>query len=265
MPERARTLLVLHADPTLRLELSRLERAGISVLPASSWGGLRLAAGSTPATSVVLLDPYFGVAEGMPLACELPAFRRDFAYLPVIAAMTTLACRFRDLRTLGEWGIDEVISLEQEKLREVLPERLRAAGRPSFRALLDRELPPLASEGARPVVLAAAGLVAAGTATVPHLARALCMSGRTLSRRCQEVKLPPPRRLLAWMRVLLAVRLLDGEAGKQAQVAFCCGYSSPNALRTALVELMGVGPKGVCGADAFARALRLFAAELEVH
>lgn len=74
------------------------------------------------------------------------------------------------------------------------------------------------------------------------LARALYLSRITLLRWCRRSGLPVPRRLLVWMRVLLAAELLDNPGQSVLAVALACGYSSDRTLRRALYVAVGAGP-----------------------
>jgi AraC-like DNA-binding protein len=65
-------------------------------------------------------------------------------------------------------------------------------------------------------------------------------SERTLRRRFQDAGLPPLHRLLAWMRLYYAARLL-GDPGRSAEnVAAVLGFASVNALRNQVGRYLGV-------------------------
>ena len=72
------------------------------------------------------------------------------------------------------------------------------------------------------------------------LAASLRLSERTLLRWAEQADLPPPRRILAWMRVLLACELLDDPGQTVLSVAYTCGYASDSSLRRAVQEFTGV-------------------------
>jgi AraC-like DNA-binding protein len=208
----------------------------------------------------VIVDPYVEAQQqhGPPPALE--AFLRDFFYVPVIAALETRT-GFRDLLVLARWGLSEVISLDQEILPEAVRQRLRAIEgwglRSALRRSMPRDLPaPTAS------ILFAAADVAVIEGNTTSLARTLGVSRRTITRWCERAALPPPRRLLAWMRLLFAAELLDDWTRKVYQIALASGYSSDNALRTALEAFLERTPKELRREGAFETVSACFWEEL---
>ena len=63
--------------------------------------------------------------------------------------------------------------------------------------------------------------------------------GRTLSARCADLHLPAPRQLLGWMRVLLALAVLEEPGRTVMNVALCCGYNDNSALKRAIENFAG--------------------------
>jgi transcriptional regulator GlxA family with amidase domain len=114
---------------------------------------------------------------------------------------------------------------------------------------------------ARAILMAAAEVVATG-GQAQELARALYLSPRTLLRWCNRAELPPPRRVLAWMRILLATELLDDPGRTVSSVAHACGYSSDNSLRRALQDFLDTTPTTLRKDGAFSLASELFLREL---
>jgi AraC-like DNA-binding protein len=78
---------------------------------------------------------------------------------------------------------------------------------------------------------------------------------------CGRADLPQPRRLLAWLRILLAADMLDDPGRTLAAVARACGYSSDTALRNTLRTFLGASPTELRG-QAFQTAAAAFAREL---
>jgi AraC-like DNA-binding protein len=264
-----RPLIVLHRDELLRAHLRTAGRREFDMRCVDSWSDLHAAARSTQAIPVVVVDPYAGTAtlpgstsyDAGP-APALRTFLREFPYVPVVAALETRPARFRDIRTLGSWGISEIVSLDQEALGEAVSQRLRDVAGRAMKTLLATVLPPTMGFRAHEVLAAAAEAVTAGGGDARDVARTLFVSRRTLSRRCVESGLPPPRRLLAWMRVLLACELLDDPRRTVSNIAFVCGYSSDNALRLALGTFLGRTPRELRQAGALTSATRAFRGEL---
>jgi AraC-like DNA-binding protein len=115
---------------------------------------------------------------------------------------------------------------------------------------------------ARTLLMAAAEVVSMG-GRGRDLARSLHLSERTVLRWSERSGLPPPRRLMAWMRILLAASLLDDPGRTVLSVAFACGYSSDSSLRRAMQDFLGTIPTTLRREGAFSRASRLFLEELD--
>jgi transcriptional regulator GlxA family with amidase domain len=114
---------------------------------------------------------------------------------------------------------------------------------------------------ARTLLMAAAEVVSMG-GRGRDLARSLHLSERTVLRWSERSGLPPPRRLMAWMRILLAASLLDDPGRTVLSVAYACGYSSDSSLRRAMQDFLGTVPTVLRREGAFTRASRLFLEEL---
>ena len=90
----------------------------------------------------------------------------------------------------------------------------------------------------------------------------LYLSPRTLLRWCDRAELPPPRRILVWMRVLMAAELLDDPGRTVSSVAEACGYASVNSLRRALQDFLHTTPTMLRREGAFAIAAQAFLKDL---
>lgn len=234
-----RSILILHHHPVLTraVALAGLERA---TRPASDWAALRMAFRESGPGAVALVDPYAGSATGEP-ARELEALLTDYNYLPIIAAMPTRG-RHRDVVQLTRWGITEVISLDEENVAQALRQHLLRAEGWALRTTVRRLLPEGFPGRATALVLRAADVASAG-GNADDISRSLRVSRRTVSRWFRRSRLPAPRRLLAWLRLLRAARILDDTERTVATVARTCGYASDSNLRTALARFVGRSPR----------------------
>ncbi|HEX2204045.1 MAG TPA: helix-turn-helix domain-containing protein [Longimicrobium sp.] len=232
-----------------------------SFLP--DWDALRAAVSDAPPATLLIVDPYATAArDGGQLSSELRALLWEFPSATVVAAMEIRPGRSHDLRTLGEWGVTDIITLDEDDTHEAIARRLRAAtGRP-LSNLLQQCLPGSISGRARLLLMTAAEVVSMG-GRGKDLARALHLSERTVLRWSERAMLPPPRRLMAWMRILLAASLLDDPGRTVLSVAYACGYSSDSSLRRAMQDFLGTIPTTLRREGAFARASGLFLAELK--
>lgn len=261
MRKAVRPLLVLHADGTFRRKLDRLRYYGFTTQPVLDWVSLSSALASAPPAAVVLVDPYFGMLPRASLAPELARLRREFPSVTVVAAIFPRLGWISDVRALGEWGVSEVIDLSTEGTEEGIRRRLaNVRGRP-LRALLERVVELSAGSRTR-FILDTAVDVASTEGGPRELALALGLSPATLVRWCYQARLPVPRRLLMWIRILLAAEMLDDPGRSVLDVALTCGYSSDRALRRALHATVGAGATRMRSEGAFGVAAERFRAEL---
>ncbi|HET6230021.1 MAG TPA: helix-turn-helix domain-containing protein [Longimicrobiaceae bacterium] len=225
------------------------------------WEALRQAVTDAPPAALLIVDPYEGTHRDGQLSPELRALLWEFPSATVLAALQIRPGRSHDLRTLGEWGVTDIISLEEDDTSESIARRLRAAqGRP-LQNLLERSLPPSTSGKARMLLMTAAEVVSMG-GRGKDLARALHLSERTVLRWAERAGLPPPRRLMAWMRILQAASLLDDPGRTVLSVAYACSYASDSSLRRAMQDFLGTIPTTLRREGAFVRASRTFLEEL---
>lgn len=253
-----RRLLVLHADPVLRERLRKAATAGrFEITECGSWEELQDRAPREPSSCVIVVDPYAEMGRGRGPSPDLSAFLHRFPSLAVTAAMAVVPGRLDDVRRLGMWGVVQVIDLEEELATAAIVHRLdSAAGRP-LRSLLLRTLPSDTSGPAKSILSAAASVATDGGGG-EDLARMLYVTPRTVTRWCRKAGLPPPRRLLAWMRILLATELLDDPGRTVSDVALSCGYAADSSLRLALKNFLQRTPTALREEGAFRVASGLF-------
>lgn len=253
----ARPLLVLHGDEPFRERVRKVAGKEYTFQAVPDWLALEEAVRESPPSALVVVNPY---EEGSPRNGLSPALRSllvEFPSTAVFAAMEVTTDRFDDLRTLGKWGVVQVISIAHDDTPQSLVQRFRASqGRP-LKALIEQILPPDTPGRARAIMDAAAEVVAVG-GHGRDLARSLHLSRRTLLRWCERAELPPPRKLLAWMRILLACELLDDPGRTVLSVAHACGYSSDSGLRRVTQKFVGSSPTELRRRGAFARASKVF-------
>jgi AraC-like DNA-binding protein len=261
-----RPLLVMHPDAAFRERVRKACGNDYHFQAIPDWSDLEAAIRESPPAAVALVYPYElqstnGTKDTRTLAPQLKGLLTDFPSLAVLAALEVTPQRFDDLRTLGKWGVVQVISLDHDDTSYAITQRLRAArGRP-LRALIEQVLPPETSGRARAIIEAATDIVTAGQHG-SDLAKSLHLSRRTLLRWCQRAGLPAPRRLLAWMRVLLACELLDDPGRTVLSVAHTCGYSSDSGLRRITQKFLGASPTDLRDRGAFRAASTAFVDQL---
>jgi AraC-like DNA-binding protein len=255
-----RPLYLLHESVLLHQRLREVEAGAFRLARVAGWGELAAELARAPGTAVSIVDPRDPARPGE-LAGELRALLARFPAATVIAAFAVGPGHGEQLRTLLEWGVADVIALGREDTPAALARRVRAVQARTVHRLLKRALPRGVPSRARSLLTTAAETVAAG-GQAPELAAALGVNERTVPRWCQRADLPPPRRLLAWLRLLLAADLLDDEGRSVASVARACGYASEVSLKAALRQFMGAPPSELRRLGAFDTAARAFSQEL---
>src|SRR5215212_2729421 len=262
MVTNPRQLIVMHSNGAFRELVRRSTTHTFESTFLPDWESLRAIIPDAPPAALLLVDPYAsGTRDGLQLSQELRALLWEFPSATVVAAMELRPGRSHDVRTLGEWGVTDIIAIGEEDTHEAINRRLRAAqGRP-LQNLLQRCLPSSVSGRARTLLMAAAEVVSMG-GRGRDLARSLHLSERTVLRWSERSGLPPPRRLMAWMRILLAASLLDDPGRTVLSVAYACGYSSDSSLRRAMQDFLGTIPTTLRREGAFSRASARFLDEL---
>ena len=220
---------------------------------AGGWAELAAWAAAPGGGRIALVDPYFGgaFAEGeIRRLCErAPAVEvvalADFTGRPAADAFTLALLGVREIVCVsrGDAAARVAAALEAHLNRgamDAVVESLAA----TLPAAMRRWLPPalLSAEGAR---------------SVAELSRAALCSPRTLRRALGRAGLPTPEELLAWRRLLHAVRLLDD--GRSADsAARATGFSTGSALRKSLKRLTGLRPGELCRLGGFVALAALF-------
>jgi AraC-like DNA-binding protein len=256
-----RPILLYHPD---RLFVERMRRACAQRYHLSlmgSWQDLMTAAEAIPPHALVVVDPYEPGPRGETLSPTLQFLLGEFPSLTVLAALAVHPSAYEDLRMLGEWGITRVIVLDEEDTPTAIAMRLETATGRRLRYLVRQTLSD--QNGRAHAILAAASRTVVDAGGAADLARSLHVTTRTLLRWCRAAGLPAPRRLLAWLRILLAAELLDDPGRSIMGVALACGYSSDATLRQALKSFVGTTPKFLRREGAFAVVSKAFAADVK--
>lgn len=194
-----------------------------------------------------------------------PSFVRELVakagMVPVVAAMELDGGRAEMLAELWDAGISEVIDLRPPPTRERFVGELRAVHARPFKARLEAGLSPRVSMNALTLLRAAAEVVVDG-GNAAALAARVSARDRTLLEWCTREHLPPPKRLLVWLRMALAAALLEEPGHSINSAARGAGYAGDHSLRRVLRNELGVA----CASDprivTFAHVLERFNAEL---
>lgn len=247
-----RAVLVLVSP---RLDAVRELPAPYSVVRVDGWEDLRARLRTAPPSTFALVD---ADAPGGGLDGRVRELVARFPMNPVVALLDLEPGRVGDLRELLRWGVCEVVNFGVEGEPRAIAHRLgQAHARPLKRRLEAVAPRTLSQEGM--TLLYAAAEVAVDGGGAPELAGRLGARPRTVTGWCVREGFPPPRRLQAWVRLLLATALLEDPERTVIGAARACGYSNDHSLRRAMRELIGALPPRD---RAFAAAAAAFAAEL---
>lgn len=254
-----RPLLVLHHSQTVLSALGKITGPEYRLQILSSWAGLRAAILDSTPSAIVVVDPYLGAAHGPSASLRLLA--ADFPSVPIIGAVSVRPESTTDLLALAASGVVDFIAVGHDDTVDGLRQRLDQALARPFKSLLDGVLPEGTSARGRVLIERAAEVVVIGGSTV-RLAATIGVSRRTLLRWCYRAGLPSPRRLCAWLRMLLAAELLDDPGRSVLGAATTCGYASDSGLRRVMRTFLDTNPSDLREGDAFAAVATAFAAAL---
>lgn len=236
----ARRLLVL--DDTAFHPLP-FPAAGYRATRVLDWDALHAAVRRAPPSTAILVAP-FSASSGAPDP-KLRELLSAAPLLPVLVAVDLAASDPADVGVLLEWGVSEVVDVRLEGGPEALVPRFRAAHARPFKRRLEAGLSRYVSPNAMTLIRAAAG-VACDCGLSAELAGIFGVNERTLGKWCTAEGLPPPRRLLAWVRVLLGVALLEEGTRSWNNAARSTGYVDASGLRRVVA---GFVPPSQAGAD----------------
>lgn len=243
------------APSSPRLDVIRELPPPYAIHHVDGWEDLRARLRTAPPSTFVLVD---ADAPGGGLDERVRELVARFAMNPVVPVLELEPGRVDHLRELLRWGVSEVVNFPVETLPGAVAHRLAHAHARPLKRRLEALAPRTLSEDAMTLLYAAAEVAVDGGGA-PELARRLGARPRTVAGWCAREGFPPPRRLQAWVRLLLAAALLEHPERTVIGAALACGYSTDHSLRRAMRELTGELPPR---ARAFETAADAFAAEL---
>ncbi len=180
-------------------------------------------------------------AAGVSTEETVRALRARHPDLPVLGHAAARVGLSADALALARAGVHELVISGIDDVAGALRAALARAARRSSAERILADVAELVSADALPLVRYC--LEHAATApTVPEVARALGVSRQTLAARLRAARLPSPRELAVWCRLLLAADLLAGGGRTVDQVALTLDFPSSNAFRNVLRRYSGMGP-----------------------
>ena len=251
--------LVDHATRTALLlsdHFDHLSSVGrYRVRPCATWAELAQQAQHAPPSAVLLVraEPDDGALQALQMVM------RATPSVPAVVALSFRGGSARHLAAALEAGVSEVVNLDLERTFASMHPTLRRAHARPLKRRVEAQLPVWMGEHARTLLRAAAETVVDGGGR-EVLASIFAVQQRTVADWTAELGLPPPRRLLGWMRVLLALTLLEEANRTVRNVAESCGYSDDTALKRAVENFTGA--PSATRAQTFATAFEVFRDEL---
>jgi AraC-like DNA-binding protein len=243
------------AADVLRRAVQRDAACGVfhTVQRAQGWAELAAWAAQPGGGRLAFVDPYFG---GGFAAGEIRRLRERTPALEVVALADFTRCPPADAFTLAQLEVREIVCTAQPdaaaRVADALGTHLNRGAMEGMVQALAAKVPRAVHRWLVPVLLSARD-----TTSVAELARAALCSPRTLRRTLQGAGLPPPEELLAWRRLLHAVRLLDD--GRSADsVARTLDFSTGSALRKSLKRHTGLRPGELRRQGGFSALAALF-------
>jgi hypothetical protein len=230
---RARDLLILDC-PALR-GLRKVD--GAYVTRALGWDDLLEAVKIAAPSSAVVVQPFAEPGETRAdsrLTDLLDAAR----LIPVVAVVPFQSAYTGAVRTMLDQGVTDVADATLELTPAGIRPRLHAVHAQPLKQLVEPALSRFVSANARTIIRAAAEVTVDG-GTAVDLGDVFRSTERTVSGWGAREALPQPRRLLAWLRLVLALALLEAPHRSVARAAMGAGYSFDYALRRAIKDMLG--------------------------
>lgn len=247
--------VVLLGSP--RLAFVRELRGCFRVREVADWETLTKVLPSEHPTSVVVFDPYD--AAHVPCGAFWDVLQR-FPSVALVPAFEAHPERLDHMRAMIIGGVSEILNLDREDTAPLAAARIRSAFARPFKRRIDAALSTHVAVEARTILTAAAEVAVRGGGP-RELADAFSVRAKTLASWCTAHGLPLPRRLLAWLRILLAAHLLEDAGRTRVSVAAACGYRTDRSLRRIIQRF--VGPRS--GEPLFEAAVRAFNNELRQY
>lgn len=257
-----RSLLLVDISAELNRILSALPESGFALHPLT-WRSVEVALQRAQPNSILVVEPIEPVSPcgTFERIQAVQHVLRQNPFMPVVAVAKHPENNAEIYAALLQAGLTEWLDLGRECCALAVERRLRQAASVSVQRLLDRALATPLSSRTR-VLLGRASEIASAGGKMPDLARSLGVGKRTASRWLARADLPPPRRLLAWIRLLLVADFLDSGRHSLEAIARATGYSSGASVKTALRNMLGTTPNDLRSRGAFQTVASRFSEDL---
>lgn len=223
----------------LRLHVQRLRTAirdRHELRECADWSSLVTACDREP-VRVAIFDLF---AEPAPDVEALRALKQRLPRLTLVAYVTMSADRGHALFDAARAGIDGLVLAGEDDAPRPLLALIEAAESKSLGSLVRRSL-----DGVDPLVVDAVLLAVtrAHERLSPNgLARLLAQPRRAVTVRLGAAGFPPPQRLLAWARLLVAAHMLEDRHRSADRVAVILDFPSGSAFRNSCQRYLHATP-----------------------
>jgi AraC-like DNA-binding protein len=184
--------------------------------------------------------------------------RHGYPSIPVLAYCVVAQPNAADLLAVAQAGVTGLILRGVDDAGPALRSALETAEDACVARVAFERLSPLVKAPARPIVEYCLSH-ARYPLTVTSVSRALGMHRKTLLTRLALSRLPSPRVVIGWCRLLLAARLMEDSGRSLERIALELNYPSAAALRNMLARYTGLKAGELRDSQAFSRVLDAFA------
>jgi AraC-like DNA-binding protein len=249
-------IAALISDRTRREHLRVALQERHELIAAASWSEFLGACDRSPIVAAVIdLHDY-----AQPTFDALRQFRQRHGSTAMILYVASPPVPVQDVFEAGRFGFDAIIVAgdgdEPRAIQEII-ERAMARG-------VGELLRPVV--GAAPPVARDAALAAVARAyehlSPESLARLLGVRRRALTDRLADAGMPPPQRLIAWGRLIMAARLLEDADRKVDAIALTLDFPSGSAFRNACQRYLGCAPHEMRARGGAAYVIQAFASQI---
>lgn len=206
------------------------------VVACDDWGALLDTCERQP-VRVAVIDLFAGGSANFERVRHL---KQRLPRLTLILYVSFSMDRAHDLFDAGRQGMDGLVLADQDDAPRTLLALIEHAESKSLGALVRAALGGLDTTTRDAVLLS---VTRAHERLSPDgLARLLALPRRTVSQRLGVAGFPPPQRLLAWGRLIVAAHLLEDENRSADRVAVALDFPSGSAFRNTCQRYLGATP-----------------------
>lgn len=189
--------------------------------------------------SLIAIEPWD--AAGAPLAPAIRLLKSKYPSVPIVVCCEVTAAALRETFALSQAGADAVIVRGVDDAPDALRTVIDQARTGRACAVILRAIQPHVSADAVAFIRFCV-VHARDHVSVERAAKALGIEHKTLQNRIARERLPSPREILAWCRLLVAAHLLEDSGRSVEQVGFAIGCGSGAGLRNLFLRHTGERP-----------------------